>query len=337
MKNKSLFKKILFCFYAYFCIGLFLVGYTVVSNNAALGQNNEPIYPVPENIELDNDKVALGEKLFHDPRLSKNNRVSCASCHALDQGGDDGLKFSVGISGNPTNANAHSVFNIGDDFLFFWDGSAETLEDQIDGPITHPDEMGSNWKDIIAKLSKDKEYQDQFYALYKSPPTENAIKNAIATFERSLNTLNAPFDKYLLGDKDAISAQALAGYQYFKSFGCASCHQGQGVGGNMLQTFGVVGDYFKDRGTPITEADLGHYNVTGDDMDKHVFKVPSLRNVELTAPYFHDGNAETLEEAVDVMAKYQLGKDLSNKERAALVAFLKSLTGEYKGKKLNAN
>ncbi len=208
MGSKGVFKKVLFGVYAYFCIGLLGVGYS-------LGQNGEPISPIPVHVELDDRKVALGERLFNDPRLSKNNKISCASCHVLDKGGDDGLKFSIGVSGDPADANAHSIFNVGSQFLFFWDGRAETLEDQIDGPITHPDEMGSSWQDVVAKLSDDKDYQAQFYAVYKSGPTEESIKNAIATFERSLNTPNSPFDKYLLGDEDAISAQAIVGYQHF--------------------------------------------------------------------------------------------------------------------------
>ncbi len=334
MQSENMFKKILFCVYVYFFIGPFIVLYVTLLNSSALGQSGEPIYPIL-NVELDEAKVSLGEKLFHEERLSKNNRISCASCHDLGKGGTDRLPFSVGVSGNVSEVNSPTVFNIGQHFSFFWDGRAETLEDQIDGPIHHPDEMASNWKEIIKKLSKDQEYKNQFYQIYKSPPTEKAIKDSIATYERSLNTPNAPFDKYLLGDEHAISAQAKKGYAYFKSFGCASCHQGQAIGGNMYQSFGVVGDYFDARGTPVTRADLGRYNVTGDEWDKHVFKVPSLRNIVLTAPYFHDGSAETLRDAVDVMAEYQLGRELIEEERAAIIAFLKTLTGEYKGKNLD--
>ena len=204
----------------------------------------------------------------------------------------------------------------------------------MDGPVHNPDEMASNWEHIIKTLKQDESYIKAFEDIYRSPPTEKTTKDVIATFEKSLITPNAPFDRYLKGDKNAISPFVKRGYALFKSHGCASCHQGQNLGGNMFQKFGIIGNYFEDRGTPVTEADLGRYNVTKDEWDKHVFKVPSLRNVALTPPYFHDGSAGTLEEAVDVMAKYQLGKKLLQDEKEALIAFLESLTGEYEGEAL---
>ena len=335
MSNQYISQVVKSCFFICCFFLVFLDAYDLFADNTASSQEKEPISPVTVHSDLDPAKVALGEKLFHEPRLSKNNRISCASCHSLEKGGTDNLQFSLGLSGIPTKVNAPTVFNVADHFIFFWDGSAESLEEQIDGPLNHPNEMGTNWRQVEQKLLHDPEYKKLFHITYNTKPTEKAIKDAIVTYERSLNTPNAPFDKYLMGDKNAISEQAKAGYMYFKSFGCASCHQGQNVGGNMYQTFGVVGDYFKDRGTPITEADLGRYNITGEEWDKHVFKVPSLRNIELTAPYFHDGSAETLEEAVDIMVKYQLGRNLSKEEKTAIIEFLKSLTGEYKGRKLN--
>lgn len=336
MRNRVSLKNVRYGAYTSYLIVLSVVPLSVFGSKTAFGQDDEPIQPVPLETTLDERKVALGEKLFHDPRLSKNGRVSCASCHNLtEKGGADGLQYSVGVSGEEGAVNSPTVFNTAGHFIYFWDGRAETLEDQIDGPVSHPDEMATNWPAIVAKLKKDNEYSNLFNFIYQSPPTEQTIKDAIATFERSLNTPNAPFDQYLRGNEKAISPVAAQGYKYFKSFGCAACHQGQNIGGNMYQAFGVVGDYFKDRGTPMTKEDLGRYNVTGDDWDKHVFKVPSLRNIELTAPYFHDGSAKTLEEAVNIMAKYQVGRNLNEEEHNAIVEFLKTLTGEYKGKKLN--
>ncbi|HKV42682.1 MAG TPA: cytochrome c peroxidase [Blastocatellia bacterium] len=294
---------------------------------------SEPIQPIAEDLVLDQRKVRLGESLFNDPALSGNNSVSCATCHSLTGGGGDGRSSSIGIHGTSGPINAPTVFNSGGNFRQFWDGRAESLEDQIDGPVQAAGEMGSKWPDVIGKLSKSLNYVGAFGALYPDGIQVRNIKDAIATFERSLTTPNSRFDRYLRGDQNALTADEIQGYQIFKSYGCVSCHQGIGVGGNMFQTFGVMADYFADRGH-ITKADFGRFNVTGDPADRYVFKVPSLRNVELTAPYFHDGSVNTLEGAVQVMGKYQLGRHLSGEETAALVKFLKTLTGEYKGRHL---
>ena len=291
---------------------------------------NSPIQPLQPQTGLDPRKIALGERLFTDPRLSRDNTVSCATCHDVANGGEDGLDASVGIGGARTSVNSPTVLNSSLNFAQFWDGRADSLEEQIDGPVHHPGEMGSNWQEIMAKLRAVPEFVAAFDEIYAGGLQIQNIKDAIATYERSLITPNARFDRFLLGDRDAITEQEKAGYELFSELGCISCHQGAGVGGNMFQQFGVVGDYFKARGN-ITQADYGRYNVTGDDDDLHVFKVPSLRNVELTAPYLHDGNAETLEDAVQIMGKYQLGRELEKQEVVQLVAFLKTLTGELEG------
>lgn len=303
----------------------------MLSQAIAREYDNQFFEPIPKSMELDLQKVQLGKNLFHDVRLSGNNKLSCASCHAIDQGAIiPGEKHSLpGVSGKAVPINIPTLFNSGFNHTQFWDGRAANLEEQIDGPTHNLDEMGSNWKEILSKLRNDENYKKSFYDLYRSPPTEKATKDAIATFERSLITPDAPFDNYLKGDDKALSEQEKEGYQLFQDYGCVSCHQGRNLGGNMFQTMGIMGDYFKDRGN-ITKTDLGRYNVTGREEDKYVFRVPSLRNIEITGPYFHDGSAETLEKAVEVMAKYQLGRDLSNEEKDALVAFLKSLTGFYK-------
>lgn len=301
---------------------------------AAAAQTDEPIKPIPLEVKLDPKKVALGEKLFNDKRLSRDNSLSCASCHNLSAGGIDGSPSSVGIGGAKGPINAPTVFNSALNFRQFWDGRANSLEEQAAGPIHNPKEMGSNWVEVLGKLKQDAALVAQFKEVYPDGLQAKNVQDGISTFERTLVTPNARFDKYLRGDKNAINADELKGYELFKKYGCVACHQGVAVGGNMFQTFGVMGDYFAKRGNP-TEADLGRYNVTKNEADKHVFKVPSLRNVALTAPYFHDGSAKTLNDAVAVMFKYQLGRSASQQDRDQIVMFLRTLTGEYKGQPLD--
>jgi len=250
---------------------------------------DEPIQPILVDAALDKDKVVLGLQLFQDPRLSRDNTVSCMSCHDLKLGGADQLPHSLGINGSLGDVNAPTVFNSAFNFKQFWNGRAETLEDQIDGPVHNPKEMGLNWPRITKKLERDQGYVTTFAALYP----------------------------------DQIQP-------HFKSYGCIACHHGVNVGGNMFQTFGVMGDYFANRGS-LTEADLGRFSLTGKKEDRYVFKVPSLRNVALTAPYFHDGSAKTLPDAVEVMAKYQLGRSIPPEDVSLLVKFLRTLTGECDG------
>jgi cytochrome c peroxidase len=264
--------------------------------------------------------------MFHDKRLSKDNSLSCASCHEIAKGGVDGRQFAVGIKGQVGPINTPTVLNSGLNFRQFWNGRAATLEEQAAGPVHNPGEMGSNWQEVLGKLNQDKAVVGKFRAAYRDGLQPKNIQDAIATFERSLITPSR-FDRYLNGESNAINGDEKQGYQLFKNYGCVACHQGQGVGGNMFQTFGVLGNYFKDKGK-ITEADLGRFAVTKNELDRHVFKVPSLRNVELTAPYFHDGSAKTLEEAIDVMFRYQLGRTAPAADKALIVKFLKTLTGE---------
>ncbi len=293
----------------------------------------EPIEPIPLFIELNAGKVLLGKRLFHDHRLSRDDSVACSSCHDLEMGGTDQLPRSRGIGGALGEVNSPTVFNCGLQFKFFWDGRSNTLEDQIDGPIHNPIEMGTDWSNVTRKIQLDPGYRESFARAYPDGIRSENIKDAIATFERSLITPNSTFDQYLRGDGQAISRDEKEGYRLFNQLGCIACHQGVMVGGNMFETFGVAGDYFVDRGNE-TRADLGRYNVTGKDGDRHKFKVPSLRNVALTAPYFHDGSAKNLEDAVEVMIKYQLGREISSAEVALVVKFLKTLTGKYQGRPL---
>lgn len=289
--------------------------------------------PLPEHIELAENKVVLGGKLFNDVRLSANDTVSCASCHALLKGGVDNLYRSVGVNGGQGEVNAPTVFNSGLNFVQFWDGRVLSLESQIEGPVNHPKEMASNWKQVVGKLSQDTIYPTQFSEIYHDGITPENIKDAIATFERSLLTPNSRFDKFLRGDRSAISEQEKHGYELFQSYGCATCHQGVNLGGNMFEKMGLMGDYFADRGH-LTQADNGRFNLNHNPDSMHEFRVPSLRNVALTAPYFHDGNAKTLEDAIAVMAKYQLGRPMPKADLESIAAFLRTLTGEFQGKPL---
>lgn len=287
-------------------------------------------FPIVRPLEpitgLSSKAVALGERLFFDTRLSSNNTLSCASCHRFELGGADGLAVSIGVDGALGEINAPTVFNSGLNFSQFWDGRAPTLAEQVSGPIHNPVEMNSSWPEIINHLRADNELVQEFHTVYPDGLTVNNLINAIATFEQSLVTLDAPLDLYLLGDDTALTAEQVKGFQSFHDYGCTSCHQGALLGGNMFQKFGIIGDYFANR--EITTADLGRYNVTGREEDRHVFKVPSLRNVALTAPYLHDGSAKTLESVVAIMARYQLGRDIPSDDLQAIVAFLHSLTGK---------
>ncbi len=291
-------------------------------------KTREPIIPLPRSIDLDSRKVALGKTLFHDKRFSRDNSTACASCHNIDTNGADTGRYSTGWNGGATAVNTPTVFNSGFNFVQFWDGRAATLEEQAGGPIHNSVEMGSNWGAVLQKLGVDRDINDQFSKVYSDGLTIKNVQDAIATFERSLITPNSRFDMYLRGDNTAISAEEKTGYAMFKSFGCAACHQGRNVGGNLYQRLGIFHDYYDVR--KIGETDLGRYNVTQDQRDRHVFKVPSLRNIELTAPYFHDGSVGELDAVVQLMAYYQVGRTLQPDETNCIVAFLKTLTGSRK-------
>ncbi|EKT4465489.1 c-type cytochrome [Pseudomonas putida] len=290
---------------------------------------DQPLKPLPDPPQADSRRVELGRQLFHDARLSINNTLSCASCHRLDHGGADDRPRSSGFDGRPLLVNTPTVFNAALNFRQFWDGRADTLEDQGSAVITSPHEMGSDWQSVLQRIADDPGYRERFSAAYPDAVTKANILSALADFQRTLLTPGSRFDRYLQGDTAILTLEEKYGYQRFKDYGCIACHQGVNIGGNMFQKFGVFGDYIADRGNP-TQADLGRFNVTGDDADRAVFKVPSLRNVALTAPYFHDGSAPTLERAVDVMFQYQLGRIPSEEDRTLIVLFLKTLTGQWK-------
>lgn len=306
-----------------------MVGSIFPTHHALCTPLEEPIKPIPVLKEQDPARVTLGRQLFQDVRLSANDKVSCASCHHLSLGGADHQDRSKGFAGALTYVNTPTVFNAVFNFRQFWNGRVDTLEAQIEEVIHNPVEMGSSWDGVIHKLSQDAHYKRAFAAAYGDDITKANIQNAIATFERTLVTPNSRFDRYLRGETAAISDVEKRGYAKFKQYGCIACHQGVNVGGNMFQKFGVMGDYFGKRGN-VTDADLGRFLASRNPDDKYVFKVPGLRNVALTAPYFHDGSAKTLEDAVDVMFRYQLGRVVGKDDKQDIVSFLNTLSGEWK-------
>ena len=291
------------------------------------------VRPLPPGPKVDAEKVALGDRLYHDVRLSKDNSISCASCHDLAKGGTDRAKVSTGVGGLKGGINSPTVYNAVFNAVQFWDGRAADLQAQAGGPPLNPIEMASSWEEIIGKLAADEAFKTAFEKAYPKGLSEETITHAIAEFEKTLVTPGSAFDRYLGGEEGALGADAKAGHELFMARGCATCHVGHAMGGQSFEQMGRDGDYFGDRGGS-SEADLGRYNVTKKEEDRHRFKVPLLRNVALTAPYFHDGSVSDLGDAAQKMAVYMLGKGLSKPEQQRIAAFLESLTGTYQGKPL---
>lgn len=294
---------------------------------AASQWQNEPVQILPRSLAVDGNKVALGTRLFHDPRLSGDGTISCASCHALGAGGVDGRQTSLGIKGQTGPINAPTVFNAAFNHQQFWDGRAGDLQAQAGGPPLNPKEMGStSWDQIITKLDQDAGLKAKFLQSYPQGFTAFSITDAISEFEKTLLTPDSPFDRYLRGDEHAITAQQAHGYQLFKENKCATCHIGKTLGGQSYEPLGLKKDYFI---ADISEADIGRMNVTKKERDLFRQKVPTLRNITLTAPYFHRGDVATLDEAVKQMMVYQVGKKASQQDVNDIVAFLGSLQGQY--------
>lgn len=290
---------------------------------AGVAMANEPISPIAPVKEINLAQVELGKKLYFDPRLSKSGFISCNSCHNLSMGGTDNLKTSIGHNWQQGPINAPTVLNSSMNLAQFWDGRAADLKEQAGGPIANPGEMASTHTLAIDVIKSIPQYVVEFKQVFgDSEINIDRVTEAIAEFEKTLITPNSRFDQWLLGDKDAITATELEGYQLFKMSGCVACHNGPAVGGSSFQKMGVVEPY------KATSPAEGLAAVTGKDADRFMFKVPTLRNVEMTYPYFHDGEAETLTEAVDIMGRLQLGKKFTDEENAKIVAFLKTLTGD---------
>ncbi|TVT48240.1 MAG: cytochrome-c peroxidase [Denitromonas halophila] len=290
---------------------------------AAAPAADEPIEVIrpPQNINL--GMVELGKKLYFDPRLSKSGFISCNSCHNLSMGGTDNIPTSIGDKWQQGPINAPTVLNSSLNVAQFWDGRAADLQAQAGGPIANPGEMGFTHTLAVNVLESIPGYVREFSQVFGAGKIDiEQVTAAIAEFEKTLVTPNSRFDQWLLGKADALTAQEQTGYQLFKSSGCVACHNGAAVGGNSFQKMGVVEPY------KATSPAEGRSAVTGQDIDRFSFKVPTLRNVEMTYPYFHDGAANTLTEAVDIMGRLQLGRTFNAEENASIVAFLKTLTGD---------
>lgn len=293
---------------------------------ALAAQRNEPIQPIEPAPVTDQAKVELGKQLFFDPRLSKSGFISCNSCHNLSMGGSDNLPTSIGHNWQEGPINSPTVLNSSLNLAQFWDGRAGDLQEQAGGPIANPMEMGFTHDLAVGVIESIPQYVESIKNVYKVDKiTINEITDAIAEFEKTLVTPNARFDQWLKGDDKALTTYELEGYNLFKSVGCTACHNGVNVGGNSFQKMGLYEEYITKNPAE------GVAGLSGEDTDRFKFKVPTLRNVELTYPYFHDGAYWKLEDAVDVMARLQLGRKLETDEIAKITAFLKTLTGEQPG------
>lgn len=287
----------------------------------------EAISPIPLSVKVNTAKAKLGKALYFDKRLSADNSISCSSCHEISKYGTDLRRFSTGINGQLGERNSPTVLNSRYNFTQFWDGRAKSLASQALVPVINPVEMGmTSWDEVISKLKDDAKYKKSFASVFGAEMSADSITDAIAEYEKTLITPNSPFDQFLRGDTKAITAKQKRGYQLFKSYGCVACHQGKNVGGNMFQKLGVLKDIVLEGGT--LSNDLGRYNVTRNEWDKRVFKVPSLRLAVKTPPYFHDGSAATIEDAVGVMILFQLGRAVPEADKNAIISFLGSLVGE---------
>lgn len=299
---------------------------TALLTTAGAALAAEPIQPIEPPKEINLAQAELGKKLYFDPRLSKSGFISCNSCHNLSMGGSDNIPTSIGHGWQEGPINSPTVLNSSLNVAQFWDGRAADLKEQAGGPIANPGEMAFSHTLAIDVLESIPGYQREFKLVFGTDKiTIDQVTQAIAEFEETLVTPNSRFDQWLLGDKDAINEQELAGYRLFKNSGCVACHMGPAVGGTSFQKMGIMEPYQTHNKVE------GRASVTGKDADRFMFKVPTLRNVELTYPYFHDGAADTLTEAVDIMGRLQLGKKFSKKENAQIVAFLKTLTGDQPG------
>jgi cytochrome c peroxidase len=296
---------------------------------------------VPENNPLTDEKIALGKKLFFDKRLSNSNTLSCNDCHNLNAGGDNNQALAIGDSGKSTRRNPPTLLNIGLQTVLYWDGRSKTLEEQTIDHLKDPHIMGNtDTKALVDRLSKDSSYVKAFMNTFKSAHGVQMknIAKALASFQRSLMTPDSPFDRYIKGDKQAISKKAQKGIQIFNDTGCLACHFGVNFAGPAPGPAMGMGDGFyelfpNNLGSQYDKShqlidDLGRYEFSKDPTEKYMWRVPPLRNIALTAPYFHNGSAKTLEEAITIMAKTQTDKVLTKEEIAAVAEFLKSLTGK---------
>lgn len=289
----------------------------------AAQQRDEPIQPIRPVAVANPAMVELGKKLYFDPRLSKSGFISCNSCHNLSLGGSDNLKSSIGDGWQQGPINSPTVLNAGMNVAQFWDGRAKDLKEQAAGPIANPKEMALPHGLAVQVIGSIPPYVNEFEKVFGNRTVDiDRVTTAIAAFEETLVTPNSRFDRWLEGDEQAIDSREKEGYRLFKASGCPACHNGPAAGGRSFQRMGIVEPYQTD------SPELGRVQVTHQDADRFTFKVPTLRNVELTYPYFHDGAAATLPEAVTTMGRIQLGRHFTESENADVVAFLKTLTGD---------
>lgn len=289
--------------------------------------------PLPPPLNLPLEKVALGEKLFHDPVLSGRGKLSCSACHDLNTGGTVRLPRTIGYDGQIHAFNAPTIFNVSSNYRLGWRGRFTSLTIQNEAVLNDRGLMAVEWPKLLTSLASDPAYLATFRQIYGAPPNQETVVDALVTFQMSLSTPNAKFDRYLMGDKTALSPVELQGLRLFNDYGCVSCHQGANIGGNMFQIFGV---FAAPGANEVSTNENLDKRLQASEGDEQVFRVPSLRNVQVTAPYFHDGSAATLRQAIAVMGRSQLGRELSEADIATLEAFLNSLTGEYDGKSLSA-
>lgn len=301
----------------------FLLAATTLSAPVQAQDYKALFKPVPTPRSIDIGMAELGKKLYFDPRLSRSGFISCNSCHNLSMGGTDNIPTSIGDKWQKGPINAPTVLNSSLNLAQFWDGRAADLKAQAGGPIANPGEMAFSHTLAIDVLASIPAYQREFKLVFGAEAINiDQVTAAIAEFEKTLVTPNSRFDQWLLGDPAALNADETAGYMLFNTSGCSGCHNGPNLGGNAYRKMGIVAPYGGDSSV------VGRAAVTGNDADRFNFKVPTLRNVELTYPYFHDGAANTLTEAVDLMGRLQLGRTFTEKENAQIVAFLKTLTGD---------
>ena len=286
------------------------------------------VLPAVSAQELSSDKARLGRQLFFESRISADGNVSCSHCHQPALYGTDGLAKSVGVFGKPNARNAPTVFNAALQFKQHWRGDRESLEDQAEKSLLGPASFGNpDYTVVLAKLKSVPGYSDLFAKAFpedKDPINQKNLASALSAYQRTLLTPSR-FDAFLAGKANALTPLEKTGVRNFIDVGCSSCRNGVDVGGDSFQKFGMVEDYWKETASP--QPDKGRADVTKNDGDLYFFKVPSLRNVAKTAPYFHDGSVAELPRAVKIMAKVQLGKELSDKDVEAITAFLSSLTG----------
>jgi cytochrome c peroxidase len=287
------------------------------SRESGVTTTQEPITPVPDAVITDLSKVRLGERLFGDPRLSHDNSRSCASCHDLRTNGASTVRHDFGLDGSSVPLNTPTIFNATLNFRLGWEGKLHTLESDIKASLENPRIMGTSLAEVLQKLNGDPGVRRQFTIVYGRGPDVGNVLDAIAGFERTLVTPGSRFDRWLAGDAAALSAEELEGYRLFKSLGCVSCHQGVSIGGNLFQRHGI----FRPLASPQPE----------------VLRVPGLRNVATTPPYFHDGSAPTLDDAVRKMGAAQLNSTLTDQQVTAIVAYLQTLTGRYRGALVGAS